>query len=248
MEYRKGGMLEYWNTGMVGYPGPSEIGFVLHISPSAAPRRQAKLGSFCTIGRPATDLCPIRNPKSAIEKLASFRTFHVAVTVRPGTVQIGFVSRVSPRAAARCQARLASFCTFHPPGPRPCRGPGQIGFVLHNQSPGEPPDPAGPRPFPCASQQLALFCTLAPPRNWLRFAQSPPDSRRASPNWLCLTRRQKSGPTDAILDLGAGTRVEIGFGDFCRGRLVSHESSPPRHRGHGVGASPSPAMNWGLSL
>ncbi len=35
---------------------------------------------------------------------------------------------------------------------------------------------------------------------------------------------------------------------FSRLGFVSHEFSPPRHRGHGAGAGLSPAISWGLSL
>jgi hypothetical protein len=80
---------------MLGISPPgqlSEIGFVLHISPSAAPRQQAKLGLFCTLG-PAATPYSIRNPQSEIRNLAALGP------VPPGTAgKLGlFVQRSSSR-------------------------------------------------------------------------------------------------------------------------------------------------------
>jgi hypothetical protein len=168
---------------MLGYPGPPEIGFVLHISPSAAPRRQAKLGSFCTIG-PRWGLSPASPPCSPWSGDNWLRFAHLV-----------------PRGS---------------------------------------PDPAGPRPFPCARRQLASLCTPAPPRDWVRFAQSLLPAP-APPAQIGFVSHVSLSGTRLVRHFG-----QIGFVCTIAHRLppfgfVSHESPPPRHR---AGARLSPVTHW----
>ncbi len=89
-------------------PGVPEIGFVWRISSSGAPSRPAKLGSFCSIRRPATGLYPIRNPQcchpglrsgAAIEELGSFCTF-CPLGTGSGSPKLGLFRTVRPSVAS----------------------------------------------------------------------------------------------------------------------------------------------------
>jgi hypothetical protein len=143
MEYWTGGMLEQWNTGMVGYLVPPEIGFVLHISLSKAPALALAGPNWLRFAHFAA-----RGPEVAGQ------IGFVLHNRPPGPAgklpEIGFVLHISPSAVPRWQAKLGSFCIISLPGTLPARAHfralrsnwlcfarwhlPEIGFVLHNRS------------------------------------------------------------------------------------------------------------------
>ncbi len=190
-----------------------QIGFVLRLSPCAG--RSVVPNPRCCHPRQRPGG---RNPKSAIERLASFCTIY---------------PRRGPRHARRAHfrtpgARLGSFCVFHPPGPHPIS---QIGFVLHilpsagwrrqatarasgcnsvsnPQSEIRNPQsrhwlrfarliPAGglrcarPRPFPDTGGQIGFVSQNRPPRPPPPSPVPPGDAR----DWLCSAQTDSDLPS-----------------------------------------------------
>jgi hypothetical protein len=150
---------------------PGQIGFVLHVSPSA-------VGTPGPIGfvlhdqhggseaaRRRAGVPPQVCPQSTIEKLGSFCTFHSRPSHAPREDNHYPYTPVHPSLASFCAvssfsscggAKLGSFRTF-------TLRPGQIGFVLRIL----PPAPARSRPLSIRNPQSAVaklgsFCTFRP--------------------------------------------------------------------------------------
>jgi hypothetical protein len=180
-----------------------QIGFVLRISPSGAPAdgrnwlRSAQyaapmghppdtpscpgLALFCITGLrgpEAEDLSPIRNPKSAIERLALFRTIRPPAAPRylpPSSLQIGFVFHR---------------CTVHTFSPKPLCDK----HLLSNSPPCKLAlfriisSPTHHRPDPPACPSLASLCMNRHHRDTDVTKSEPSHARRGTRDCLCTAK------------------------------------------------------------
>ena len=241
-------MVEQWNSGILGISSAAQlpgIGFVLHNGPRV-----------CSDAVRRYPWCPLEYTTGRRRELASFYTHVRATPARirfvshpsparelalPGLGQIGFVSHNSLPDASRTAPNWLRFAQYASLTRRP---PDVLSYpslaLFCTIGPDRGPMPPVARPFPDTGDKLALFCTIT----------------------LHALRPPSPGPelgSFCTIDPPWTAAVACKLGSFCTIRLpdasqlppfgfVSHKSPPPRHRGHGAGDQPSPAVIWGLSL